>query len=139
MHKFLKPHSISYENFERFYQDFSTTNNPNIFKLDEFIKNPAGPNVPIGDALKKIAALLSGGFNLNAVPHPSPTVIKKIWASGQYTQQADNEAEPTLLPVLLEIEAYQEDPSKFRFSIRCGGSPYIAFALYQIAIFYLTG
>jgi len=85
IHKFLKPHNISYDNFERFYKDFSTTNNPNIFKLDEFIKNPAGPNVPIGDALKKIAGLLSGGFNLNAVPHPSSDVIKKIWASGQYT------------------------------------------------------
>lgn len=81
VHKFMRPHKITADNFEKFYQDFSTTNNEAIYKLDEFIKNPAGPNVPIADVLKKIAALLNGGMNMNATPSPSPEVIKKIWAS----------------------------------------------------------
>ena len=43
VHKFLVPHNIPESNYRNFYNEYSTTTNQSIFKLDEFVANPAPP------------------------------------------------------------------------------------------------
>lgn len=135
VHKFLVPHNIPESNFRNFYNEYSATTNPSIFKLDEFITNPAPPNVPLSDVLKKFGSLLGGGLHVKANAWPNPQNVKQVWGTAQYCYKPENEV--INLPVLIEIEAYEEDPSTLRMSIRAGGSPFIIQALYQIVLFFV--
>lgn len=46
----------------KFYDDYSSSNASNIFKLDSFIKNPAPPQVPLTEMMKKVGALMTNGL-----------------------------------------------------------------------------
>lgn len=136
-HHFIRPHQIPPEKYEEFYSRYTTATDPTIFKMDEFVKNPASTDLPLSQVLKKIGSLLGGGMHLNANPYPNPQNIIRIWATGQYCYQPEGEEKPVMLPILAEIEGYEQDKGTLRLSLRCGGNPYIIYALYQLFKFYL--
>lgn len=136
IHRLIKANQVPQDAYENFYKDYTTTNNNLIFKLDEFVANPAPPNVPMPEVLKKFGQLLAGGMHLNVNTFPGPQNMKKVWATGQYFYKADSDQKPVLLPILAEIEWYEENTRSLRFSLRCGGSPYIAYAIYQMVMLF---
>lgn len=64
--------------------------------------------------------------------------MKKIWATGQYFYRPENEHKTALLPILTELEWYEENPRSLRLSLRCGGSPYIIYAIYQMVMLFTS-
>lgn len=136
IHKLVKANQVPLDAYENFYREYTATNSNVMYKLDEFIPNPAPPSVPMSEVLKKFGQLLSGGIHLNVNVYPNAQQMKKIWATGQYFYSSDTDQKPVMLPVLVEIEWYEENPRNLRFSLRCGGSPYIIYAIYQMVTFF---
>jgi len=140
IHKLMKPITMPFDNYENFYREYTVSNNPLFYKLDEFIPNPAPPGTPLPEVLKRFGQLLNNGLKMNVNTFPSPQQIKKIWCIGNYfyKNEAENKEGLVNLPVMVEIEAYEENPGTFRFSLRCGGSPYIIYAIYQIVMLFIS-
>ena len=136
IHRLIRANQVPHDAYENFYKEYTMSNSDAIFKLDDFIPNPAPPNVPLSEVLKKFGQLFSGGMHLNVNTYPSPQQMKKIWATGQYFYKPEAEQKQVVLPILAEIEWYDENPRLLRFSIRCGGSPYIAYAIYQMVMLF---
>ena len=138
IHKLIKANNVPFDAYENFYREYTSTNNNLIYKLDELIANPAPPQVPLPEVLKKFGQLFASGMHLNVNVFPNPQSMKKIWATGQYFYKPDNDQKPVLLPILIEIEWYEENTRFLRFSLRCGGSPYIIYAIYQMVMLFTS-
>jgi hypothetical protein len=120
------------DNFNKYWDDI-THNRPSSFqKLDAIIKNPAPPQVPHTEVLKKMMHFFSGSMNLKVYP---PEDINNFWvakAVGEInfkppTQQGypsnPNELQkPIAVPVMMEAEFFKEDTSEFKVSIRSSDS-----------------
>lgn len=136
VHKFMQPHNIPEDNYRQFYDEYSSTENPSIFKLDEFIPNPAPPNVPLSQVLQKFGSLFGGGLKIKANAWPNSQNIKQVWGTSQYCYKPENDM--VMLPILVEVEAYEECTDTLRLSIRAGGSPFLVQALYQIIMYFVA-
>jgi len=135
-HKFITPVDMPKDAFDKFFDEYSNSNNPNYFKLDYFIKNPAPPQVPLSEVLKKFGALLNNGLNLKANPHPDINNLKALKAPGQFCFK--NEGGTIVnLPVMVEVETYEECPQNFRVSLRGAGNAGVIRNMWQIITLYL--
>ena len=135
-HKFIAPVDMPKNVFEKFFDEYSNSNNPNYFKIDHFIKNPAPPQVPIAEVMKKFGALLNNGMNLKANPYPDINNLKVLKAPGQFCYK--NEGGNIInLPVMIEVECYEEYPQSFRVSFRGAGNGGVIKNLWQIISLYL--
>lgn len=135
IHKFLNPLALEESKHRAFWHEYSTTNNASMFKLDEFIPNPAGPGVPINEVMNKIGSLLGGGLRIKANAWPNQENCKQVWGSAQYCYKPEGEI--VQLPFLIEAEGYEEFPEHIRLGIRAGGSPFIAQSFFQILLLFL--
>lgn len=68
--KFIIPVEMPENIFNKFYTEYSNPNDNNFFKIDSFIDNPAPPQVPIAEVLKKAGGLLTNVLNLKVIPIP---------------------------------------------------------------------
>lgn len=86
--------------------------------------------------MKKFGALLNNGLNLKATPHPDISNLKILKAPGQFCFK--NEGGSLInLPVMVEIECYDECPQSFRVSFRGAGSHGVIRNMWQIIMLYL--
>jgi len=72
---------------------------------------------------------------VNANAFPNQSQCSQVWGSAQYVYKP--EGNEVRLPLMVEIEAYDDCPEQLRFSLRCGGSPFLAQAFYQIFLMLL--
>ena len=135
-HKFISPVDMPKEVFEKFYDEYSNSNNANYYKLDYFIKNPAPPQVPLSEVMKKFGALLNNGVNVKANPYPDINNLKVLKAPGQFCYKNDG-GNIINLPVMIEVECYEECPQNFRISFRGAGNAGVIKNLWQIITLYL--
>ena len=133
VHKFINPFVLDEKRYMSAYNTFSTQDG--YYKLDEFIKNPANPNVPLNDVMKKIGSLLNNVVKIKAVPYPNINNIKVIFGAGQIERKANNDK---TINLLIEMECYEFNKEFIRLSIRSTFSPFIVQALYQIVTFFLS-
>ena len=136
-HKFITPVDMPKDAFDKFFEEYSSSNNPSYYKLDYFIKNPAPPQVPLSEVLKKFGALLNNGLNLKANPHPDINNLKSLKAPGQFCFKDENSGNVINLPVMVEVESYDECPQTFRLSLRGAGSAGPIKNIWQIVTLYL--
>jgi len=80
--KFIAPVEMPFDRYTKFYNDYTTSTNPTFYKLDHFIKNPAPPQVPIKEVIKKAGDLLSNGMNLNVQGFPDMNNLTMVWSAG---------------------------------------------------------
>jgi AP-2 complex subunit alpha len=135
--KFTVSVDMPIANFKKFWDEYTASSNPNYFRIDNFIKNPAPPNVPITDVLKKVGALLNNGLGLKANGLPDMNNLKEVYAAAQYTFKPENAANPVNLPFMVQVEGFTENTSFLRFSLRGAGSAEVIKAFYQIIMTYL--
>lgn len=135
-HKFMIPVNLPKDAFDKFYDDYSNPNNQSFYKFDYFIKNPAPPQVPLSEVMKKFGALLNNGLNIKAAPYPDMNSLKILKAAGQFCFKVEG-GNIVNLPVMVEIEAYEEYPQSFRISFRGGGSAGPIRNMWQIITLYL--
>lgn len=135
-HKFISPVNIPKDAFDKFYDDATNPTSNNFYKLDYFIKNPAPPQIPLSEVMKKFGGLLNNGLNMKATPFPDMNNLKILKAAGQFCFKNDS---GTLinLPVMVEIECYEEFPQNLRMSFRGGGSSGAIKNLLQVITLYL--
>ena len=133
IHKFMSPVALEEQKFMELYSKFTLQDQ--YYKLDEFIKNPSKDNLPLNEVMKKIGALFNNVIKLKAAPYPNMQNIKLIYAGGQLLRKADdNQA----VPLVVEVECFEEYKEYLRLSIRSSFSPFIVQALYQIITFFLS-
>lgn len=83
LNKFTEPVEMPDDAFTRTWDDI-THNRPTTFqKIDTLIKNPAPPQVPVQEVLKKVANFFSQSMNLKVFPPTDPTNFWSVRAVGQ--------------------------------------------------------
>lgn len=133
VHKFTSPVSLDEKRYMDIYSKFSLSDG--FYKLDEFIKNPAKPNVPLNEVMKKVGSLLNNIIKVKAQPYPNMNNIKVIFAAGQFERKAKNDANVSLI---IELECFEFNKEFLRLSIRSSFSPFVVQAFYQILTFFLS-
>ena len=120
------------------WKDYTDSGKNTIFKLDEFISNPAPVTVSLQDVMKKVGKLLSSVMNLKVSAWPSPQDIKMVYGVGMLNRKwADNEQKSNIA-VMIEFQCFEDDPTNLRLSIRTGGNVMVAYTLYQIVMFFFS-
>lgn len=137
LHKFMQHVDLPEEKYHEFYEEFTNSNRAPYYRIDEFIRNPAPPSVPLTEMMKKVGMLLNNGLNLKASASPDFNNIRVIWASGQYSFKPEGSTNLQTLPVIVEVEGNPKDPEYLRLSIRVAGKVEIAKSLYQIMMVFL--
>lgn len=132
VHKFFVPEQSDVNTFEQMYAAYNNKNE--VFKLDEFIKNPS-PGVPLTQVMQKIGGLMGQGIGMQALAYPNPQNCKKVVALARYCFKG--KGSNNYFPIICEIEGYEEHYEQLRFSIRTFGSPFLAQALYQVVMLHL--
>ena len=132
VHRFISAYAMDDKRYMEVYARFTTGDA--FFKLDEFIKYPAPPHVPLNDVMRKIGSLLTN-LNFKAMPYPNLQNIRVLLASGQL--ERSNQESPSI-PIIVEIECYENSREYLRLSIRSGANPLIVHSVYQIIMFFLT-
>jgi len=83
--KFITPIEMNKQEFDRYYEEYTThKTEKSYYRLDEFIPNPAPPNIPLVEVMKKAGALLTNVLNLKTQPYPSIDNIKLLCSSGKF-------------------------------------------------------
>mmetsp|Transcript_2677 Transcript_2677/g.2330 ORF Transcript_2677/g.2330 Transcript_2677/m.2330 type:complete len:86 (-) Transcript_2677:291-548(-) len=77
------------EKFYELFDNFTNADSDSHFKLDDFIKNPAPPNVPLSAVLKKIGSLLSNGMNFEVSYEPNEDNALSVNCVGQYMMRPE--------------------------------------------------
>lgn len=132
VHRFISPVTVEQQRYNDIYLRF--TQGDQYFKLDEFIKYPAPPSVLLNEVMMKIGSLLTS-LNFKVMPAPNMQKIKYLLACGQL-DRANKEA--PVVPLIVEIEGFEDNKEVLRLSIRCSQNPLIIHSLYQIIMFFLT-
>ena len=123
--------------FKKNWDDLSF-NRPNSFqKLDTILKNPAPPNIAISVVLNQISNFCQQSLNLKVFSDGN-----RIQAAGQaqfkppsqtsFPQNPNEMQPPTMIPLMLEAQFYDEDTSEFRLSIRAPPSNNLAVAIVNL-------
>lgn len=133
IHRFLTPYQIDDRKYMEIYNRF--TNDDNFFKIDDFVKNPAPSTVSMNDVMKKIGSLMSN-LNIKVIPYPSMQNIKALLGTAQLERQ--NQSTPSV-PVIVEVEGFEDAPEFLRLSIRSSANPSIVASLYKIITVFLSG
>ena len=133
IHRFLTPYVIDDKKYMEIYNRF--TNDDAFFKIDDFVKNPAPPSVPLNDVMTKIGSLLSS-LNIKVIPYPNLQNIKALLGTALLERQ--NTTIQTV-PIIVEFEAYEDAPEFLRLSIRSSVNPSIVTSIYKIIIVFLSG
>jgi len=136
--KWVAPVNMPQEAFDKYYKEYSDEENKsNYFRLDNFIENPAPKNVPLSEVLKKVAALLTNGLNLKVIAPPDET-NKIVNAVGQYVMKAEGSQNPTNLPIMVQVEAFEENVETIKLSLRGGANKEALINLYQLVTLYMA-
>lgn len=93
------------------------------------MKTPADAS-PV-DVMKKIGSFLTSICNLKCAPFPSINNMELIYGSAMIPLKNPESGANTNYPVLVEIQAYPNDSSFLRISMR-GGHGNTLTALYQL-------
>ena len=133
--KFVTPIEMPPENYEKFYEEYTRSGNPNYYRLDYYLKNPAPGNVSIGDVLRKLGGLLNS-LNIKACPYPDMQNLTMLKGAGQFCFRGEG-GTAVNLPVIVEIEGSDEMRSHLRLSIRGGGSPATVRGIWQNLMIFL--
>lgn len=56
--KYVQPVNLNMNTINGFFKEYTFGDNPNYFRLDEFIKNPAPASVNVQEVLKKMGGLM---------------------------------------------------------------------------------
>jgi AP-2 complex subunit alpha len=137
VNKFINPVDMPADKFLQFYNDYTTANNDKYFRLDAFIKNPAPPQVPVSEVMKKVGALLTNGLNFKAKFVDEDTKTE-ICGTANYTYKSESSANNVNLPIMVNVEAYTENKEFLRLSFRSAVASDVLKGLYQIVVFYLN-
>ena len=136
--KWVSPVNMPPETYDKYYNDYTKVSNDNYFRLDNFINNPAPPQVPLIEVMKKVSALLSKGLNFKVWGVPSETDMKSINAVGQYVMKAEGSQNPTNLPLMIQVECFEHNKGFLRLSLRGAANKEIIKNLYQIITLYIS-
>ena len=135
--KWISQVNMPQQAFDKYYIDYTTVNNDNYFRLDNFIKNPAPPTFPLSEVMKKVGALFTNGLNLKVTLLPSENDIRIVNGVGQYIMKGEGSQAPTNLPVMIQAEAFENDKSSIRISLRGAANRDVLKNLYQLIILYM--
>lgn len=136
-HKFIIPIDMPIDNYEKFYEEYTKGNNPSYYRLDYYLKNPAPPQVPLGDVMRRLGGLLNG-LNIKANPYPDMNNIQSLKGTGQFSFK--NESGNIInLPIIVEIECYEDYGKNLRLSMRGGGSDGVIKNIFQVISLFLEG
>ena len=130
--KWISAVDMPQQAFEKYYNEYTTANNPNYFRLDNFIKNPAPSNVPVSEVLKRLSSLLAKGLNLKVTNLPSDSDVQIVNGVGQYVMKSEGSQNPTNLPLLIQAEGFEQNKEYLRLSLRGAANKDVLKNLYQI-------
>lgn len=130
--KWISAVDMPQQAFEKYYNEYTTASNPNYFRLDSFIKNPAPSNVPVSEVLKRLASLLAKGLNLKVTNLPSDNDVQIVNGVGQYVMKSEGSQNPTNLPLLIQAEGFEQNKEYLRLSLRGAANKDVLKNLYQI-------
>ena len=138
IHKYTKKFDLDESRYMKAWKDYSSSSKSTIFKLDEFIKNPAPVTVPLQEVMKKVGRLLVNVLGLKVAAWPNGQEIKMVYGVGLLNKKlADNEAK-TNIALMVEFQCFEDDPTMLRLSIRTGGNVMVTYTLYQIIMFFFS-
>ncbi len=130
VHKFVTPYEMDEARYMQIYNKFST--NDTYFKLDEFIKNP-NTSISLNTTMKKIGSLLGGVLKMKVAAYPNMQNIQIVYATAQINRKSNDNP---VVPYVIEIECFEENPDFLRLSIRSSFNPFIVHSLYQLITFF---
>ena len=138
LHKYISRFELEGERYLKAWKDYTDSSKKTIFKLDEFIPNPAPVSVSLQDVMKKVGRLLGTVMNLKVSAWPNGQDIKMVYGVGMLNKKwADNE-EKSNIAIMVEFQCFEDDPTNLRLSIRTGGDVMVAYTLYQIVMFFFS-
>ncbi|TNV73970.1 hypothetical protein FGO68_gene13707 [Halteria grandinella] len=148
LNKFTEPVEMPSDAFSKTWDDI-THNRPSSFqKIDAFIKNPAPPQVPVTEVLKKVANFFQNSMNLKVFPPEDPTNFWSVKAVGQVNFKPPTQVgfpsgpadiqKPIIAPVMIEAEFFKEDTSEFKLSFRSSDAKQVAAPLINFLKFYIN-
>ena len=138
LHKYISKFELEGERYLKAWKDYTESSKKNIFKLDEFISNPAPVTVPLQDVMKKVGRLLATVMNLKVSAWPNGQNIKMVYGVGMLNRKwADNEQKHNIA-IMVEFQCFEDDPTNLRVSIRTGGNVMVAYTLYQVIMFFFS-
>lgn len=120
------------------WSDYSNSSKDSIFKLDEFIRNPSPPSVPLQEVMKKVGKLLFNVFNMKVGAWPNGQDIKMVYGVGILNRHWGEDETKSNIALMVEFQCFEEDPSLIRVSIRTSGNVMVAYTLYQILMFFFS-
>jgi len=132
VNKWISPVDMPQQAFEKYYNEYTTAPNPNYFRLDNFIKNPAPSNVPVSEVLKRFAGLLSKGLNLKVSSFPNENEVQIVSGVGQYVMKSEGSQNPTNLPLMIQAEGFEQNKEYLRISLRGAANKDVLKNLYQL-------
>jgi len=135
--KWIQSVDMPVEAFHKYYDEYTNANNDKYYRIDDFIKNPAGPNIPLTDVMKKFGALISNGLNFKVISLPSNTNIQTLCCVGQYVFRSEGAQNNTNLPLMIQLQCFENDKSSIRLSLRGAACKDILKNLYQLITLYV--
>lgn len=135
VNKFIQEVEMSDEDFRKFYEEYTHSDNESYYRIDDFIKNPAPNTVIVEDVLAKIKDMLTKGFGLGITKCDDNSFLN---AAGKYVYRKDGEV--STLPLLVQIEGFAEvieGKRYLRISMRGAASGAVIKGLYEILTWFL--
>ena len=138
VNKFFESVDMPNEIFEKFYTEYTQSDNPNYYRIDDFIKSPAPPQVPAIEVMKKVYGLLGTGIGLGVSVVSNGLVVNAV---GKYCFKDEDSQDMKTLPLMAQIEGFDkviEDKKFLRISIRGAANKEVLKALHEIITLYLA-
>ena len=132
IHHFISPFKIDWNKYNSIYKEYSS--NPQVFKLDEFIRNP-NSNAPVNDIMTKFRQLFEKVMNLNVKVFPDERNIKFVFGVGIVNA---SEHKTKKIPVVIELQKFDSDHKHLRLGIRAKYSPFVVQNIFQIIQFFVS-
>mmetsp|Transcript_20300 Transcript_20300/g.19225 ORF Transcript_20300/g.19225 Transcript_20300/m.19225 type:complete len:203 (+) Transcript_20300:1729-2337(+) len=147
LNKFSEPVDMPLDNFNKYWADI-THNKPHSFqKIDVILKNPAPPNVPIQEVLKKIINFFQSSMNLKVFQPENLNDFTNVKAVGEMNFKPENQngfptnpqevQKPISVPIMMEAQFFEEDTSEFKLSFRSSDAKLIASPLINFLKFFV--
>ena len=138
VHKYISKFDLDEARYMKVWKDYTSSSNDSHFKLDEFIKNPSPPSVPLQDVMKMIGKLLVSVLGLKVAAWPNPQDIKMVYGVGVLNRKFSDDEKKTNIPIMVEFQCFDSDPEMLRLSIRTGGNVVLPSTIYQILTFFFS-
>lgn len=132
-HKWIQAVEMASDKFDTYFDDYTTSSNDKFWRLDNFINNPAPPDVPLGPVLKKFSAMFTS-LNFQIVEGGSPYVVSGV---GQFLLKPEGSQTEVKLPTMIQIEGFDNNKQYLRLSLRGAANKDVLKNLYEVIVMFV--